>query len=81
MHIETELKIDFNTIIGDEFEDKTPIEEMKEGIEQHIQDWCDEHDIDRTDVNYINELDEIKEDDLTKIMKEKMEQMEKKKNG
>lgn len=55
-HIETELKIDFNTIIGDEFEDGTPKEEMKEMIETHIKDWCDEHGIERTDVTEINEL-------------------------
>lgn len=56
MDIETELKIDFNTIIGDEFDDETSKEEMKESIEEHIQDWCNEHKIERSDVTAINEL-------------------------
>jgi len=57
MHIETELKIDFNTTIGDTFDEETSKEDMKGSIEQHIQDFCNEHGIERSDVTATNELD------------------------
>lgn len=53
--IETEIKVCFITTLGDNFPDDMTESEQEELIEQHIKDYCKEHDLDRNDVEIIND--------------------------
>jgi len=55
--IETKLKIEFETTIMDTFSSEFKLNEKHKeiAIEQHIQDWCEEHGIDRNDVEIIGD--------------------------
>lgn len=53
MQIETEIEVKFRTTLGDSFDDDTSKKEQKDMIEQHIEDFCDEHKIDRSDVRIV----------------------------
>lgn len=54
MQIETEIEVNFRTTLGDNFEDDEDTEGNKKLIEQHIQDYCEEHKIDRHNVKIIS---------------------------
>lgn len=55
MQIETEIEIKFRTTLGDYFEDDTDEETIKALVEQHIQDFCNEHHIERTEIKTISQ--------------------------
>lgn len=53
MEVETLLKINYKTTIGDSFDDDISEEEKNELIEKHIQEYCQEHDISPLSVTII----------------------------
>ena len=53
MQIDTEIKVSFQTSIGDSFQDNEDAEVIGEQIEEHIKDFCEEHHIDRQDVQIV----------------------------
>jgi len=55
VQVETWFKVEFEDCIGDSFDDETDEATIKELVEQHLQDWCEEHGIDRNDVSIIKE--------------------------
>ncbi len=57
MAIETRFKIEFEDYISDNFEDDTPEEEMKALIEEHLRDYCREHNIDREHIRLLSKID------------------------
>ena len=54
MQIEIEIK--FTTTLGDSFDDDEKKETTEVLIEQHITDFCEEHNIDRSDVRIIRSV-------------------------
>jgi len=53
--IETNIRVNYKTTLGDTFDDEDMTEEEIQGmIEQHIQDYADEHNIDIADIEVIN---------------------------
>jgi len=55
MQIETEIKVEIRTTLGDNFSDDIPREDLNELVEQHIQEWCNERQIERTDVYIVGQ--------------------------
>ena len=55
MEIETWFKVEFQDCIGDSFDDATDEKTIKELVEQHLQDWCEEHKIERTCMKILNQ--------------------------
>lgn len=53
MQIETEIEVKFKTTLGDSFDDGENEQTIKDLIEQHIQDFADEHNIDRNDIKVV----------------------------
>lgn len=64
MNIETEIEIKFKTTLGDSFSEGTDTETINTLIEEHIQDFCKEHRINRINVKITNK------EELDGIMKE-----------
>lgn len=55
-NMETEIQVKYNTHLGDSFDDDEDPQVIKELIEEHIQEYCEEHKIDRNDVTVIPEF-------------------------
>lgn len=53
MEIETWFKVEFEDSIGDSFEENTTEEERERLIEEHLEDYCKEHGIDRETITII----------------------------
>lgn len=54
MNVETWIKIEYEDMLGDDFGDDNPSKKViRDAVEQHIQDYCDEHNIDRSAVKII----------------------------
>lgn len=55
MHIETTIKINFETQLGDTFTGvKLTQEEIDEVVNEHINDYCNEHNISSAEVEIVN---------------------------
>lgn len=53
MQIETEIEVKFRTTLGDSFDDDEDKNVMEALIEQHIQDFANEHNIDKDCIKII----------------------------
>ncbi len=54
MEVETEIKVEYTTTLGDSFEDDETEETKEKLIEEHIKDYCEEHNLNRNDVKRLN---------------------------
>lgn len=50
---ETIIKIEYQDLLGDSFDEDTSEKEMEELIEEHIIDYCKEHKINRSNVKIL----------------------------
>lgn len=57
--METELEVKFKTTLGDSFNDNIKEKDKQALIEQHIQDFCGEHNIERKDVKIVKSKAEL----------------------
>lgn len=57
MHYETEIEINFKTTLGDGFDEDEHPDTIRGAIEQHIEDYCNEHKINRDDVRILRITD------------------------
>ena len=55
MHIETKIRAVIDTWLGDEFDDNATKEEIDALVEQHIEEYCNEHEIEEADVKIIDQ--------------------------
>lgn len=57
VNVETKIKVKrktYTTELSDSFDDNEDIETIKDLVEQHIDDYCKEHEIDRCDIEVID---------------------------
>ena len=55
MEVLTWFKVEYKDSIGDHFDGKMSEKLREKLIKQHLQDYCDEHQIDRKDITIIKE--------------------------
>ncbi len=53
----THIKVEFETTLGDTYDKDTKEEDIKDRVESHIKEWCEEICIDRKDVKIIGSID------------------------
>ena len=55
MMIETEIKVNYKTALGDSFDSKISKRDVADIIEKHVQDYCKEYNISRGDIKIIRQ--------------------------
>ncbi len=55
MIVETEIKVSYKTVLGDNFDSKISKRDLVDIIEKHIQGYCHEHDLSREDIKIIRQ--------------------------
>ncbi len=58
MEVITEIKVNYKTFIFDNWDDKQNLREIKDSVEQHIDDWLEEHNLTREDIKYTINFEE-----------------------